>query len=96
MTLALNPNPVSARTRHYFSSHLGKAKSMQQKGNLEDSNCATRVSREKLCRLLCFSLAAFCAHMFVQNSVMVFKIYQGMLFSGGEERFLQDCAVQRE
>lgn len=55
----------------------------------------TRVSREKLCRLLCFSLAAFCAHVFLQSFVMVFKIYQGKLFSRGEECFLQDHAVQR-
>lgn len=67
---------------------------MQQKGNLEDSKCATRVSREKLCRLLCFLLATFCVCVFLQSFVMVFKIYQGKLFSGGEERFLQDHAVQ--
>lgn len=54
----------SARTSCYFPSYLGKAKSTQEKGNLEDSNCATRVSREKLCRLLCFLLAAFCARVF--------------------------------
>lgn len=85
----------SAKTRRYCSSYLGKAKSLQQKGSLEYSNCTTRASREKLGRLLCFSLAAFCACVFLQSFVMVFKIYQGKLFSGGGEHFHEDRAVQR-
>lgn len=63
----------SARTKH-FSSCLRKSKFTEQKGNLEDYNCATRVSRENPSRLLCFSLSAFCTHLFVQSSVLVLKI----------------------
>lgn len=89
------PEPQhSARTKH-FSSCLRKSKSIEQKGNLEDYNCAIRVSRENPSRLLWFSQSVSCTHLFVQSSELVFKIYHSKLLSGGEEHFLQDQAVQR-
>lgn len=84
----------STRTRCYSSSYLGKAKSMQQKRNLEDPNCATRVSREKLCRLLFLAGCLLCPHV-LTKLCKIYQIYQSELFSGGEEHFLQDQAVQR-
>lgn len=50
------PEPQHSARAKPFSSCLRKSKSTEQKGNLEDYNCAIRVSRGNPSRLLCFSL----------------------------------------